>query len=268
MVTLVCGRGFECCHPADSGVDLDGDDSMQIFFDYDGGIQNRREKAFAGFTRVETRQQNQAGSESSYPKKYLTEVVEYLAPNALSFSDLVKHDYQKGLVRGTYALYHEESNATSHTVALISAGKGVLIRLTGSEAQRYIEHQIKDNDAAAFEINDVSDEDVAAHFEQEFNNGRKLTSEESEQYNDNEKNYGTSKEARVTGEYKILDNNCVTTTIEGIKSAGSNEIFDSNSRPLDPNYQENPVNTTLELYLYLQSQVDSGSDNVERLENN
>ena len=105
----------------DGGVDLDGDDSMQIFFDYDGGIQNRREKAFAGFTRVETRQQNQAGSESSYPKKYLTEVVEYLAPNALSFSDLVKHDYQKGLVRGTYALYHEESNATSHTVALISA---------------------------------------------------------------------------------------------------------------------------------------------------
>ena len=47
--------------------------------------------------------------------------MEYLAPNALSFSDLVKHDYQKGLVRGTYALYHEESNATSHTVALISA---------------------------------------------------------------------------------------------------------------------------------------------------
>ncbi|MDB2502952.1 hypothetical protein N9W87_02665, partial [Schleiferiaceae bacterium] len=105
----------------DGGVDLDGEDSMQIFFDYDGGIQNRREKAFAGFTRVETRQQNQAGSESSYPKRYLTEVVEYLAPSALSFSDLVKHDYQKGLVRGTYALYHEESNATSHTVALISA---------------------------------------------------------------------------------------------------------------------------------------------------
>ena len=105
----------------DSGDDLDGVDSMQIFFNYDGGIQNRREKAFAGFTRVETRQQNQKGDETSYPKEYLTEVVEYLAPSALSFRDMVKHDYQKGLVRGTYALYHGEPNSTTHTVDLISA---------------------------------------------------------------------------------------------------------------------------------------------------
>jgi len=99
----------------DSGDDLDGEETMQVFFNYDGGIHNRREKSFAGFTRVETRQANQV----STGERYLTEVVEYFAPDEISFESLKKHDYQKGLVRNTYALLHTVSGST-HDVDLIS----------------------------------------------------------------------------------------------------------------------------------------------------
>ncbi|MDA0899276.1 MAG: SpvB/TcaC N-terminal domain-containing protein, partial [Bacteroidetes bacterium] len=105
----------------DSGLDLDGDDQTMMFFNYDGGIQNRREKEFMGFTRVETRQQNQLGDENTFPKKYLTEVVEYFAPSDLYFNDLKKQSYQKGLVHSTFSLLHHQANATSDTVKLISA---------------------------------------------------------------------------------------------------------------------------------------------------
>ena len=87
---------------SDTDPDIDGADQTKVFFAYDGGIQNRREKEFAGFTRVETRQQNQLGGETSYPKAYVTEVVEYMAPLQLDFQSLKRHSYQKGLVQATY----------------------------------------------------------------------------------------------------------------------------------------------------------------------
>ena len=99
---------------------IDGEDQTEVFFAYDGGIQNRREKEFAGFTRVETRQQNQLGSEASYPRAYLTEVVEYFAPIQLDFESIKRHSYQKGLVQATYSLYHHEINSSSRTTKLVS----------------------------------------------------------------------------------------------------------------------------------------------------
>ena len=100
--------------------DVDGADQTQVYFTYDGGIQNRREKEFAGFTRVETRQQNQLGIETSFPKAYLTEVVEYFAPLYLDFQTLKRHSYQKGLVQATYSLYHQEANDSTRVTKLIS----------------------------------------------------------------------------------------------------------------------------------------------------
>lgn len=96
-------------------VDLDGADSIVIFFSYDGGIQNRREKAFSGFTRVETKQQNQITT----GERFLTEVVEYYSPDEISFEALRNHDYVKSLVRNSYALLHENTGS-GLTVKLIS----------------------------------------------------------------------------------------------------------------------------------------------------
>ena len=94
-----------------SSTDLDGYDQVTMFFDYDGGIQGRREKAFNGFSRVQTRHQNQLGNETSYPKRYLTEVVEYFAPSKLDFESRNRHEYLKGLVNNNYSLLHEQNTA-------------------------------------------------------------------------------------------------------------------------------------------------------------
>jgi RHS repeat-associated protein len=99
----------------DPDIDLDGADQVTVYFAYDGGIHNRREKAFSGFTRVETKQQNQLTSN----ERFLTEVVEYFGPDEISFEEIKKHDYLKGLVRNTYALLHDNSSG-SNVVSLIS----------------------------------------------------------------------------------------------------------------------------------------------------
>ncbi len=99
----------------DPDIDLDGADQVKVYFSYDGGIHNRREKAFAGFTRVETRQQNQLTSN----QRFLTEVVEYFGPTEVSFDEMKKHDYLKGLVRNTYALLHDNSSGT-YDIDLVS----------------------------------------------------------------------------------------------------------------------------------------------------
>ena len=104
-----------------NGTDFDGADTTKMFFDYDGGIQGRREKAFDGFTRIQTRHQNQLGGESSYPKRYLTETVEYFAPTTLDFEARNRHEYLKGLVNNNYSLLHEKATVGSaETVTMLS----------------------------------------------------------------------------------------------------------------------------------------------------
>jgi RHS repeat-associated protein len=104
-----------------NGIDYDGEDATTLFFDYDGGIQGRREKSFDGFTRIQTRHQNQLGSESTYPKRYLTETVEYFAPTKMDFEARNKHEYLKGLVNNNYSLLHEKPSSNSaETVTVLS----------------------------------------------------------------------------------------------------------------------------------------------------
>lgn len=118
MSTVTINDGYDIVA---NGVDYDGEDATTMFFDYDGGIQGRREKSFDGFTRIRTRHQNQLGSESSYPKRYLTETVEYFAPTSLDFEARNKHEYLKGLVNNNYSLLHEKSSAnSSETVTVLS----------------------------------------------------------------------------------------------------------------------------------------------------
>ena len=116
---VIIHDGVDMTGEYSSNVDLDGVDEMHVYFEYDGGIQNRREKAFAGFTRVQTRQQNQAGSQTATTQKFLTEVIEYFAPDDLTFDAIKAFDYKKGLVRNTYAFYHDNSTG-SNVVSMIS----------------------------------------------------------------------------------------------------------------------------------------------------
>jgi len=102
-----------------SNIDLDGVDQMTIDYVYDGGVFNRREKAFMGFTRIETRspQTNfKLGNgdlvpripghvvvpESGRAHKYYAEVQVFEPFTKRKFQNYAAHDYKKGVLRDHY----------------------------------------------------------------------------------------------------------------------------------------------------------------------
>ncbi len=131
----------------------------------------------------------------------------------------------KNTIVYTYGRYLGGNKEKSKSNSIDRYGRGVLIKLTGKEAQRYIKHQLKDNKANVYKINDASDDKVQEHFDKIFSGGRKLTSEEAKEYNKKTNKFGTSDDARVIDTYDLLNNSCVTKTIEGAKASGTQENF-------------------------------------------
>ena len=131
----------------------------------------------------------------------------------------------KNTVVYTYGRYLGGGKGKSSANSLDPSGKGVLLRLEGKEAQRYIKHELKDNDAKCFEITDASDDKVDSYFNTLSASGKKLNSEEANYYDSNPNNYGTSDNARVIDKYDLLTNNCVSKTIAGAKAGGSKNKF-------------------------------------------
>ncbi|GGH66650.1 hypothetical protein GCM10011318_04840 [Phaeocystidibacter marisrubri] len=122
--------------------DLDGVDEYETKFAYDGGIRIRREREFAGFTRVATIQPNQLGEREDFcaesndfeieKKRYIKDeydcpfklnydttsvrrtgqynmnVLEYRAPKGTSPRDMGRYLYEQGILENTYLLHVHE----------------------------------------------------------------------------------------------------------------------------------------------------------------
>lgn len=142
-------------------------------------------------------------------------------------------------------------------------GKGVLIRLTGDAAQQYINHEVKDNHASAYEFNDASNEKVMQYYDNLFSSGTKLNPHDASRYDDNPLNYGTSDDARVINKYFLFGNNCVTTLIIGIQKGGSKIPF----KKLLGNFlvPEKNIISPSELKVYLEM-VAKFSQSVKKIE--
>jgi len=171
----------------------------------------------------------------------------------------------KNTVVYTYGRFLGGDKGKSSANSLDPSGKGVLIKLTGKEAQRYIRHQLKDNKAKAYEITDASDQKVMEYFDKIFSQGRKLNSEEANFYNSKATKYGNSDDARVIDNYSLLNNNCVDMTTDGAKAGGTNEDFsnDISGGLLTPNIQKQPILTPSELKEYLQIHTQYKNSNVK-----
>ena len=104
-------------------------------------------------------------------------------------------------------------------------GKGVLIKLTGEAAKQYINYEVEENHASVYELSDVSDEKVMQYYDHLFSSGTRLNSDDASRYESNPLNYGSSDDARVVDRYFLLGNNCVTTSIKGMKEGGSKLWF-------------------------------------------
>jgi RHS repeat-associated protein len=168
---------------------------------------------------------------------------------------------EKGIVVYTYGRYLGGGKGKQSSSSLDPTGKGVMIRLEGREAERYIRDQIEKKNALVFEIKDVSKEKIIQYYEHIFKSGRKLTDEEEKIYNSHENKYGTSNDARVIDEYNLLKNNCTTFVVEGIKKGNSQESFEIDTNPLDDK-KPVKVRTPLSMMLYLISQSKKKNSNV------
>ena len=129
------------------------------------------------------------------------------------------------LIVYTYGRYAGGDKNKSSFGSSDPTGMGVLVRLTGDAAQQYINHKVKDNHASTYEFCDASDEKVMQYYDNLFSSGKKLDSYEASRYNNNSSNYGTSDDARVIDQYFLLNNNCVTTSIKGIRKGGTKIRF-------------------------------------------
>lgn len=134
----------------------------------------------------------------------------------------------------TYGRYLGGAKGKSVGGSSDPTGRGCLIKLTGNDALKYIEHEKVDCKAKTFVILDVSDEKVTAYFEKMFSNGRKLNEEEAARYDGNERNYGSSKDVRVIDEYSLTSNNCTTKVNEGLIDSGSKVYDDDQFVPYNP----------------------------------
>ena len=183
----------------------------------------------------------------------------------------IGHDFMtvgKGdnMVVYTYGRYLGGGKGKSSANSLDPCGKGVMIKLTGAEAQRYVDHQLEDNNARGYELNDITDEDVASYYDNLMNSGRELTQEEASKYDGNQNKYGTSEDARVLNEYELMSNNCATYCTDGAEAAGTSETFSNDNTPLD---KKPPLKATtpFSLMLYLENQINNNNQNVNRIEN-
>ncbi len=166
----------------------------------------------------------------------------------------------KNTIVYTYGRYLGGDKEKSSLNSTDPSGRGVLIKLSGKEAQRYIKNQLKNKGANVYEITDASDDQVIKHFDNIFSTGRKLTKEEASNYNANTNKYGSSEDARVIDNYNLLNNNCVSKTIEGARAGGTKEDFidetSSSYNPYTPGSIEvQPITPAkLDSYLKLKSQ--------------
>ena len=116
----------------------------------------------------------------------------------------------------TYGRYGELGKNKSFARSTTPTGEGILIRLSGERAKEFIKDQMIEKGAKAYEFKDGSDDAVMKYYDDLFYSSDKIPKVGK---------YAGDSDARVINTYNLFNNNCVTTSIDGIK-AGSKESID------------------------------------------
>jgi len=122
----------------------------------------------------------------------------------------------------TYGRYGALTKDKESGRSTTPTGEGVLVRLTGAEAKSFIQDQMLENDAVAYEFTNLSEEQVKQHFENIFNSSNIKPSEGE---------FKNSENARVIDEYNLFSNNCVTTSVEGMQSGIKEDLHIDSQSP-------------------------------------
>ncbi|MDP3462864.1 MAG: RHS repeat-associated core domain-containing protein [Bacteroidales bacterium] len=183
----------------------------------------------------------------------------YVDTQGLTGHSFVTVGEGKNTVVYSYGRYAELGKDKSSARSTTPTGEGVLIRLTGKDAQSFIKNQMINNEARAYEFSQADDNKVAEYFENQFNTNDKIPATGPYQDDPN---------ARVVDTYNLFENNCTTKSTEAIKvgSDGAVDIKDnvSTAMPFSP-YYDGKVITPHKLNKMLQSKSKSEGSGVREV---
>ena len=129
----------------------------------------------------------------------------------------------KNTVVYTYGRYGGLDKDKSSGRSLSPTGEGVLVRLKGADALKYIETEVKNKGAKIYEISDGDDKKVAKLFDKSFDSSDKKPTIGR---------FKDSENARVIDQYDISNNNCTTKSVEAVQ-AGTDGKFQVESKTPD-----------------------------------
>lgn len=157
----------------------------------------------------------------------------------------------------TYGRYLGGDKEKLSSNSLDPVGRGVLVKLTGSDAKAYINKEKKTFNVKSFIIRDANEKKVMSYYEKMYNSSRKLTRQESKAYDSNPHRNGHSYNARVVDKYNLLLNNCTTKSIEGVRYGGTklNFIISTKTSPTDIQMYNDitPIIAPAQLKFYLET---------------
>ena len=123
----------------------------------------------------------------------------------------------KNTIVYTYGRYGALGSSGIVLHSFTPTGEGILLKKSGAKAMKYLADEAKKDGFSIFEIENVTDADVASYFDNLWNKGDQSTVDKDP-------------DARVIDEYNLLQNNCTTKTIQGINGYKETEIIPSETK--------------------------------------
>jgi hypothetical protein len=114
----------------------------------------------------------------------------------------------------SYGRYNGTNKGPDGFLNSLSNGPGVLLRLTGEEAQSYNENKA-DKGMSVFVVTDVADATIADAMDAMFNSSTTMP---------NIGDYKDNPSARVIDEYQLTKNNCTTVVSDVLNNSGSSAL--------------------------------------------
>lgn len=153
--------------------------------------------------------------------------------------------YSYGRYSGTYK---------SMLPSTLRNGPGVLVRLQGKDAEKYINDKLSATKVSSFKVMDVTDEKVGKVLDAKFNNSSRLPTQGE---------YKNDPRAHIIGEYKLLSNNCASFVSNTLNQAGSEALESmSNSKTGEQSQNSFIIPSSLGSFLDWQSNSWLGNHSV------
>jgi len=146
---------------------------------------------------------------------------------------------------GRYAGVYKTSGVTSG--ALSPTGPGVLVRLKGDKATKFVREELVNNKAKSFEIKDGNETKTKGYMDKIFNSSTTVPKVGA---------YKDDPDAHIVGDYSLLGNSCVTKTIDGTQASGTKLDFTNIWSVISPGGASTDPNASpLGLQVYLEGEA-------------